>query len=494
MPTQHNDPDREPAAWLVHRSGPRAGVRHRLRAVVTRIGRDPRGDIVLSGDEASVVSSRHLEIRHADGNYRLRDLGSTNGTFLDGERIGEAVLEAGAVIRFGKEGPEFVLELAEAAAWDLEQTLAFPPDRRTQTQGAGGGDDDDKNEGDKKQDPAGDHEELLDEAVEQAREARRRGHSDQTAVIMRRMLGVAVDRSTKKSKAAIAGLVIALCAVTALGYWSVERARKEKSALDQRIQQIEEKFTAGGLEEGEIEALIAELEDFQSQARTLQTGLLYRWGVLDKEQLFIQKEIRMIMKEFGAESYSIPPEFIQQVERFIERYQTRDRAHLRRTLGRSRNDLAMMRKIFAERKLPPDLAYIVVVESAFLTGSTSSAGAAGPWQFQAATARQYGLTVSGEVDERYDLAKSTHAASRYIRELILDFGSGSSVMLALAAYNLGPGRVKRAVRKVDDPIKQRNFWYLYRVRTLPAETREYIPKIIAAIIIGRNPEQFGFAS
>ena len=61
-------------------------------------------------------------------------------------------------------------------------------------------------------------------------------------------------------------------------------------------------------------------------------------------------------------------------------------------------------------------------------------------------------------------------------------------------FNLGPGRVKRAVRKVDDPIKQRNFWYLYRVRTLPAETREYVPKIIAAIIIGRNPEQFGFVS
>jgi membrane-bound lytic murein transglycosylase D len=65
-------------------------------------------------------------------------------------------------------------------------------------------------------------------------------------------------------------------------------------------------------------------------------------------------------------------------------------------------------------------------------------------------------------------------------------------MLALAAYNLGPAKVKQAIRGVKDPIRQRNFWYLYRTRALPAETREYVPKVIAVMIIARNPQQFGF--
>ena len=90
------------------------------------------------------------------------------------------------------------------------------------------------------------------------------------------------------------------------------------------------------------------------------------------------------------------------------------------------------------------------------------------------------------------MAKSTQAACKYIRDLILDFGSGSSVMLALAAYNLGPSKVKQAIRRVEDPIKQRNFWYLYHVRALPSETREYVPKVIAAMIIGRQPKRYGF--
>ena len=96
-----------------------------------------------------------------------------------------------------------------------------------------------------------------------------------------------------------------------------------------------------------------------------------------------------------------------------------------------------------------------------------------------------------QVDERTNLEKSTRASCRFLRELILDFGAGSSVMLALAAYNLGPSKVKQAVMNtVRDPIKQRDFWYLYRVNALPRETREYVPKVVAAN--DRRPQPAAF--
>ena len=225
----------------------------------------------------------------------------------------------------------------------------------------------------------------------------------------------------------------------------------------------------------------------------MQKTLLYRLGVRSEEEDFVESEIKALLKEFGAEEYRISREFTQQVRRFIRQYQERDRPHMERALGRSRKEVEAVKKQLEADKLPPDLAYMALVESAFIGGSTSSAGAAGLWQFTPTTAKAYGLKVGDGVDERLDARKSTAAAGRYIRELILDFGSGSSVMLALAAYNSGPGKVKRAIRTVADPIKQRDFWYLYRTKALPPETREYIPKTIGVIIIGRHPARFGFS-
>jgi membrane-bound lytic murein transglycosylase D len=206
----------------------------------------------------------------------------------------------------------------------------------------------------------------------------------------------------------------------------------------------------------------------------------------------IKNEIRALMAEFGAETYSIPPEFLTNVKRFLQQYEGPDRPHMARALGEANQEMKTMRQIFQQNNLPPDLAYIVLVESALAGDSASPAGAVGLWQFTPATAKAYGLKVGGGVDERRDTAKSTRAACKYIRELILEFGAGSSVMLALAAYNLGPSKVRAAVHKVNDPIKQRSFWYLYRVRAVPPETRQYVPKVIAAMIIGRHPERHGF--
>ena len=430
-----------------------------------------------------MVSARHLEIRKEGDAYRLADLNSTNGTYLNGQRITEALLEPPCVIRLGADGPELGFVIGDAPAQDLNQTIVVPapatvpqaaPEKDTAESAASKA-----------------HDDLLSEAVSRARVARRTGVGDSTVVIMREMLDKALHRTSRKFKVVITLLVCALIGVSAYGYWKIRGLKGEKRQIDGQIQQIEAILARGNEDPAEADQLIDRLDQYEDQAVALQNSLLYRVGSFEREE-FIKREIRSLMQEFGAETYSIPPEFLAEVQRFIQQYQGPDRPNMERALGAAGKDMTTMRRIFAENNLPEDLAYVVLVESALTRDSQSPAGAVGLWQFTPATARAYGLKVEGGVDERLSAVKSTRAACKYMRDLILDFGSGSSVMLALAAYNLGPSKVKTAVRKVNDPIKQRNFWYLYRVRAVPPETREYVPKVIAAMIIARHPDRYGF--
>ena len=467
-------------AWLVHQSGRLAGTRHSLRDDVTRIGRSSDNDVVIT--DAAIVSSHHIEIRKEGNEYRLFDLNSKNGTYLNGLRVSEeALLSPPCVIRLGADGPELSLTLEEEApAVDLNQTmlapsapLVIPPENEPEPPAA-----------------SKEHDELLSEAVERARLARHMGRGDSTIVIMREMLDTALHRTSRKFKAVIAVLACALVGISAYGFWKIQGLKKEKSQIDSQIQQVEAMLAHAKEDSPETDQLIDQLDQYQDEAVALQSNLLYRVSSFEHEEA-IKHEIRALMKEFGAETYSIPPEFVARVKHFIEQNQGPDRSNMEHALGEASKQMDMMRRIFEENNLPPDLAYIVLVESALRSDSSSSAGAVGLWQFTPATARAYGLKVDDHVDERLDTAKCTRAACKYIRELILDFGAGSSVMLALAAYNLGPAKVKSAIRKVSDPIKQRNFWYLYRARAVPPETREYVPKVVAVMLIGRNPERYG---
>jgi len=464
--------------WLVLRSGPLAGARYLLKEGVQRIGRAPDNDIIVQGQQSATVSLYHLEIVCDGGLCRIRDVGSTNGTYVDGEQITDAELRLQSVIRLGNNGPEFAVMPEQPATADLDRTLVVPagivlPAALPQPDPAAGG-----------------HETLLSEAVQLARRARAAGMGDQTLTLMRNVLSQALRRNSGRFRLVIAVLVAALLGLSAFGFWRFSALKREKRAIDEHIRQVESRLARDETPQ-EAERLISELSTYQDEARSLERSVLYRYAVRQKES-FINQEIRTIMTEFGAETYSVPPEFEQRVNQHIEHYQGPDRPLLERALNEAVGKLTVIRAMLEADKLPPDLAYIPLVESALVQNQVSAAGAVGPWQLTSATARALGLRVDREVDERLDLHKATRAGCRYLRNLILDFGAGSSVMLALAAYNLGPTRVKQAITKVEDPIKQRNFWYLYRARALPPETREYVPKVFAAIIIGRNPDRFGF--
>jgi membrane-bound lytic murein transglycosylase D len=133
-----------------------------------------------------------------------------------------------------------------------------------------------------------------------------------------------------------------------------------------------------------------------------------------------------------------------------------------------------------------------MLESGFNPRALSHAGARGLWQFMPSTARNYGLRVNNSVDERLDPEKATYAAAEYFKDLIGIFGGESSVMLAMAGYNAGEGRVMGALRKIDNPMKNRDFWYIYRMGYLAEETNEYIPRVLSMIIIAEHPDRYGF--
>ena len=477
----NSDPQRdEPGAraWLVSKSGLRAGTRYAVAEGATRVGRSADNTVVIEGTEAGIVSLHHFEIVSDPQGFSIRDLGSTNGTFVNGAAISTTRLTAPATIRLGGKGPEFTF-IVEATP-DLDKTIVAPIE----------------NEATPPPEPKGittTYSGLLTEAVEKARRARARGLTNETMMIMRDTLQQALRRNNKRSRRIIIVLAVSLVALGSFTGWKIWDLRKQRHFVEARIQRIETELQKASGENAKIDQLMTQLDVYQGEAQQLERNLLYR--LIGGKEDFVTREIRILMAEFGAEVYSIPSEFIDRVQFYLNQYQGPNRPIMAKALAEGERDLSTVRQIVIDEQLPPDLAYIPVVESAMAPSQSSAAGAVGLWQFTPPTARAYGLRVDKNVDERHDLKKATRAGCRYLRDLILDFGTGSSVMLALAAYNSGPAQVKAAVMKtVRDPIKQRNFWYLYRVRALPSETREYVPKVVAVMIIGRNPAHFGFAA
>jgi len=186
--------------------------------------------------------------------------------------------------------------------------------------------------------------------------------------------------------------------------------------------------------------------------------------------------------------HDIPVVINEYVQRYLDYFQNKARKNFRRWLARSHRYIPMMKNLMAEHGLPEDLVYMAMIESGFNPRAYSRAHAVGPWQFIVSTARKYGLRVDWWVDERKDPEKSTRAAIAYLKDLYNMFGSW---YLAAASYNAGEGRISREV----DRRRTNDFWILSRrSRRLKRETKAYIPKLIAAIIISKDPGKYGFTN
>lgn len=188
---------------------------------------------------------------------------------------------------------------------------------------------------------------------------------------------------------------------------------------------------------------------------------------------------------FHASAYDTNGTASKAVEKSVGLFSLRIRDKFSLWLSRSGQYLALMKQILRKKDIPEDIVFLSLIESGFNPNAYSIAKAAGPWQFIASTAKRYGLTIDWWKDERRDPVKSTEAAASYLKDLYGMFGSWN---LAMAAYNAGEGKIQSAIRKsrADD------YWDLLDTKHIKDETKQYVPNFIAANLIARNPEDFGF--
>jgi membrane-bound lytic murein transglycosylase D len=257
------------------------------------------------------------------------------------------------------------------------------------------------------------------------------------------------------------------------GARSDARLREHFDRLVDRISVLEQAALATGdgfsetkSEPAAIDALLA-IETFESAAPRAATA-------------------EAVQADLESTTHDIPIPTNDRVLRYVELFQGRLREFLTEGLSRGAQYLPMIQATFRAEGLPLDLAYIPLIESAFKPSALSRAKARGVWQFMRGTALENGLRSDWYLDERADPNKATQAAAKYLKTL---YGMFEDWHLAMASYNGGPGRVKRALtrsRKID-------FWSLSATtRYLPRETRDYVPMILAAMIIAKNPSQYGF--
>jgi len=191
------------------------------------------------------------------------------------------------------------------------------------------------------------------------------------------------------------------------------------------------------------------------------------------------------MKAEASLIFDFPVEYNSQVRGWIKYFQTNGRFWFNKWLERSERVIPRLQAILVEEGLPKDLVYKAMIESGFSTSAESHAAAVGPWQFIKPTAERYGLKVNWWLDERRDFDKSTRAAARYIKDLYKMFGSW---YLVAAAYNTGENRIKRQIKKHGT----RDFWVLAKKKAIHPETVNYVPKMIAAMLIAKAPGLYGF--
>jgi hypothetical protein len=439
------------------------------------IGRDATCEVHLADTQ---VSRRHAEVSRQRGEWIIRDLQSSNGLFVDGQRVEVAALGDGVSVRFGVDGP--TLHVAPERTAPAEA----PPDRPARS----------------------------DDSLDDYAQRYFGSDEDESAggrTLMIRKAYRQIQQQQKRRQRLVIALVASL-GVAAAGYAFYQHrllAQQEQMAeeffytmkdLDVRVAQLEQQAAASGTKvSGQQETVVAR----RAQEKRYDE---YVARVYDRKLNEDDRLILRVTRAFGECEIAAPPEYMREVHHYIDKWKKTNRFADAVKLSQARGYTPRIASAFIAQGLPPQFYYLAMQESsfdAFASGPRTNWGyAKGMWQFIPDTAARYGLRIGPRAsvpgtdvgDDRFNWEKETDAAAKYVKDIYATDAQASG-LLVIASYNWGERRVVNRLKTMPANPRDRNFWQLlahYR-EDIPFQTYDYVFNIVAAAVIGENPRLFG---
>ena len=445
------------------------------------VGREPGCEIQLDDIH---VSRRHAEVLRLRGQWIIRDLQSSNGVFVDGERVDAAPVGEGVTITLGGDGP--VLQIHPAAL-----AHAAPPESVQ---------------------PASAESTLLDADARRYFESEGDESVGERTLMIRKAFRNLQDQQRRKQRVIIAAVgLVALCAAGYALYAYRLISQQEQNAqrffyvmkvLDVQIAELERKLAQSGGAPGQ-----EQVAKYMAQRRQLESNYeSYVAGLYDRKLNEKERLILRVTRLLGECDVAAPPDYVREVTRYIEMWQSTGRFARAVKLAQDRGYPRRIATEFAARNLPPQYFYLAMQESDFAemcrSGPPTRWGyAKGMWQFIPETGKTYGLKIGPLAsvprpdadDDRCNWEKATAAAASYVKDIYATDAQASG-LLVMASYNWGERRVIDLLRTMPADPRERNFWKVlanHRDR-LPLETYNYVFSIVSAAVIGENPRLFGF--
>lgn len=451
------------------------------------IGRAPECDVVIT---EPAISRQHAEVRWQYGGWQLIDLGSRNGTYLDGVKIQEARLPALCRVTLGQSHAVLQVSIghpAEALQNDSDRTAIYQePDSVTRLvarldQHARTAD-------------IGPQTKRYQEAVGRIRQRQSQRHYvtvGAIGVVLLAVGGIAFDQWKKID---VKDKQIETFSKTAEDiFYTMKRLELQVAQLDEVLSK-----SAHAKELKEIQLKQQEIKSLQSKYDRFikELGLYANMSEQDRAVL-------RVARLFGECDATVPQDFLDEVNKYIQKWKTTERLQASMQRALSAGYTGTISNAMFTNNLAPHFFYLALQESGFdhkaIGPKTRLGYAKGMWQFIPLTAKEFGLRPGPLLheprfdpdDDRFNVKKATEAAAKYIKRLYLTDAQASG-LLVIASYNWGEGNVVKMIRQLPKNPQERNFWQLLKKFKIPQETYDYVFYIISAAVIGENPQLFGF--